>query len=938
MFLISIGGPGQQGIYLGMKSILASLAGFVCVFSQLNGCSSGKIATSVPVAPTITWPAPGTITYGTALNSSQLDATANYPGAFTYSPTQGTVLNAGTQTLTATFTPSDPAQVTPSTASNSIIVSKATPAINWAAPAPVSSGTALSDTQLNATANVAGTYAYTPAAGTVMSTAGTQTLSVTFTPADTADYNAVTDSVPLTVNGSGPVYTWSNVRIVGGGYITGLYFHPTQQNLMYARTDVGGAYRWGLNDNRWVPLLDFTAKANWWQSGVEAIGLDPTNPDKLYIAVGEYTNSWDGNGAMLISNDQGNTFATVPLSFKNGSNETGRGTGERIAVDPNSPGTIYFGTRVAGLEISTNSGVAWAQATRLPTSTANGNGVIAVFPIASSGSPGSASPVIYAITAGTGMGTDPQAIYVTVNGGAATSTWEPLAGQPSFASSSTPLAPLQAKLGPDGAIYILYGDQPGPNTMTANQLWRFMPASNWISGTWTQLALPNQGLTINGSNGYGGIAVDPSHPGHLLLSTLDQYWSTGDVVYRSTDDGATWRDVSSVKTNSNSASPSLATHDASLSPYLAFGGATSSVSTGNWPTAMAIDPSNADHAIYGTGETVWTTSNLTSADPSASSTGVVHWTVGADGIEETAVLGLWAPPSGNTILLSALGDLSGFAHQNLAVSPPQQMFTNPTATPTSMDFEQNTPTTVVRATDGTSGVTPVGAISTDAGLTWTAFPSMPPGSKGGGAITIAPDGSSIVWATEDTSSVWYSANLGQTWAASAGIGAQAQVASDRVKAGVFYGFSNGTLTMSTDGGATFSVIQSGLPQGGILNVLPDAQGDLWLAGQQSGLYSNSGTKTLPALTAVAGIQDAYHLGFGKATAGAVRLTLYMDGQIAGSWGLYRSTDGGTTWLQINDPAHQWGGITVVCGDMRTFGTVYLGTEESRGIIWGTSAN
>ncbi len=743
----------------------------------------------------------------------------------------------------------------------------------------------------------------------------------------------------LPANGPKPMYSWTNVKIVGGGYITGVYFHPSQQNLMYARTDMGEAYRWGPDDAQWVPLLDFTAKANWWQSGVEAIGLDPSDPNKLYLAVGEYANDWDGNGAMLLSNDKGNTFTVVPLPFRNGSNDAGRNTGERIAVDPNRPSTIYFGTRVAGLQISTDSGASWTRETGLSiTATSNGNGIIAVLPEPSSGSSGAASPVVYAVAGGTGTGSDPLGIYVTTGGGGAKSTWSAVAGQPSFASSPPPLAPLQAKLGHHGAIYILYGDQPGPNAMNVNQLWKFVPASGWVSGTWSQIPLPNQNLSINHSNGYGGIAVDPSHTGYLLLSTLDQYWPTGDVVYRSSDDGATWRDVSSAKTNVNSASPGLATHDSSLSPYLAFGGSAASVSTGNWPTTLAIDPFNAGHAMYGTGQSIWTTSDLTNADPSESSTGIVHWTVGANGIEQTAVLGLWAPPSGNTFLLSALGDLYGFAHQDLTVSPQRQMFSNPAATPTSMDFEQGTPTTVVRVTDGSNGATPIGVISTDAGVTWTAFPAMPSGTKGGGDIAIAPDGSSIIWATEDTSSVWYSTNLGKTWAASTGIGAQAQVVSDRVQPGVYYGFSNGALTVSTDGGATFTVIQSGLPARGALTVLPEAQGDLWLSGQESGLYSNSGTNTVPALTAVAGIQDAYHLGFGKSAAGSAKPTLYLDGQIDGVWGLYRSTDGGSTWVQINDPTHQWGGFTAVCGDMRTFGTVYLGTGSGRGIIWGTSTN
>lgn len=773
---------------------------------------------------------------------------------------------------------------------------------------------------------------------------GTHALSVTFTPTDSAHYDSAQASVTLTVIPSGPPsYSWTNVRIVAGGYVTGVYFSPTEKGLTYVRTDVGGAYRRGPNDKQWVPLLDFVSRAvsNW--SGVEALGLDPTDPNKLYVAAGEYDASWAGNCAMLVSDDQGATFTTVPLNFKCGSNEPGRGTGERIAVDPNFPSIVYFGTRDNGLQISTDSGSTWNQATGLAVTTSNpdgswstSDGVVSVLPIKASGTSGSATPVIYAIVAGTGTGGTSLGVYVTTNGGSAASTWSAVSGQPAFASPATPLAALEARLGPNGAIYILYGDQAGPDRMNASELWKFIPASNWTSGTWTQITLPNQGLTINNSNGYGGLAVDPANPGVLLVSTLDQYWPTGDVVYRSTDDGATWRDVSSVTTHTSSKSPNLATHDYSQAPY--FGGY-GPVSTGNWVTAVAIDPFDPAHAMYGMGGGVWLTGDLANADPSASSTGVVDWKLDDLGIEETAIEGLWAPPAGNTILLSSIGDVHGFAHGDLAVSPSQGSFTNPAATPTSMDFEQNTPTTVVRVTDGTSGATPLGAVSTDGGLTWTAFGSVPLGtSNGGGTIAIAPDGSSLVWAPEDTSSVWYSKDSGKTWTASAGIAAQAQVSSDRVKAGVFYGLSNGTLSISTDGGATFATVQTGLPGTDLLNVLPDAQGDLWITGgwSASALYSNTGSATSPNMTAVSSVQTAYRLGFGMAAPGSKHLTLFLDGEVGGQWGIYRSTDGGSSWKQINDAAHQWGGTTVICGDMRTFGTVYLGTG-GRGIIWGTSA-
>jgi hypothetical protein len=939
-------------------------------YNSASGSVTITVTAVTKTTPIITWATPAAVPAGTALSATQLDATASVPGAFVYTPAAGTVLSTvGSSTLSVAFTPTDTTDYNSASDSVTITVTavtKSAPPITWNTPAAVSAGSALSATQLDASASVAGSFVYTPAAGTVMSVGGTTILTVTFTPTDTTDYLTATKTVPLTVNSSASVaYSWSNVKIVAGGYVPGLYFHPTQKGLMYARTDIGGAYRWGPSDSQWVPLTDWTTAANWWQIGVEAIGMDPTNANKLYIAVGEYasptTAGWDGNGAMLVSSDQGNTFTTVALPFKNGSNDDGRNTGERIAVDPNLPGIVYFGTRVAGLQISTNSGLAWTQSSGLPvTNTANGSGVVSMLPIQASGPSGSATPVVYAAVAATGVGSAPVGFYVTTKAGSATSAWAPVAGQPSFATANPPLAPLHAVLGPSGSIYILYGDLAGPGSMTASQLWKFVPASNWTSGTWTQITLPN-GLAINNSNGYGGLAVDPSHAGVLLLGTLDQYYPTGDVIYRSNDDGATWRDVSSVNSqNGSSKSPNLATHDASLSPWLAFGkttplqanGTPVNVGTGNWATSIVIDPFDPNHAMYGTGQTIWTTDNLTAADPSASSNGVVNWTVGASGLEETDAGLLVAPPSGKTLLLSGMGDISGFAHQNLNVSPPQQMYSNPEATPSAIDFEQNAPATVVRATQGNAASgsnsasnTPWGVISTDGGLTWTAFSGSPTwtsttngAASGGDSIALAPDGSSMVWAPLNTASVWRSTNGGASWTASTGIAAQAQVVSDRVAPGVYYGYAGNTLTVSADGGATWTTLQTNLPSGGTLVILPDAQADLWLAGgSNSGLYSNTGTAAAPSLTAVSGVQDAIRLGFGAGPNGSLKPTLYLDGQIGGVNGVYRSTDGGVTWLQINDAAHQWGGINAICGDMRTFGTVYL-APPGRGIIWGTSTN
>ncbi len=96
--------------------------------------------------------------------------------------------------MSVTFTPTDTASYTTATKTVQITVTQATPVITWNNPASIIYGTALSATQLNATASVPGTLVYTPAAGSIPA-AGTDTLSVTFTPTDTINYTTATKTV-----------------------------------------------------------------------------------------------------------------------------------------------------------------------------------------------------------------------------------------------------------------------------------------------------------------------------------------------------------------------------------------------------------------------------------------------------------------------------------------------------------------------------------------------------------------------------------------------------------------------------------------------------------------------------------------------------------------------------------------------------------------------
>lgn len=120
------------------------------------------------------------------------------PGGFAYNPTNATVLSVGTNTLSVIFTPTDTVDYVSVTDSVSLVVLPATPLLIWTNPAPVSYGTAISSNQLNAFANVPGSFAYNPTNGTVLNP-GNNTLSVIFTPTDTVDYNSVTDTVNLLV-------------------------------------------------------------------------------------------------------------------------------------------------------------------------------------------------------------------------------------------------------------------------------------------------------------------------------------------------------------------------------------------------------------------------------------------------------------------------------------------------------------------------------------------------------------------------------------------------------------------------------------------------------------------------------------------------------------------------------------------------------------------
>ena len=129
---------------------------------------------------------------------------------------------------------------------------------------------------------------------------------------------------------SARAYRFASVRIGGGGFVSGLLYQPAANGLLYARTDVGGAYRWDQIRAQWTLLAHWLPAADNNLYGVDSVAVDPSDANRLYLLTGTYTYLSAGNGAVLISTDRGAHFTRSDLPFPMGGNEQGRNDGERL--------------------------------------------------------------------------------------------------------------------------------------------------------------------------------------------------------------------------------------------------------------------------------------------------------------------------------------------------------------------------------------------------------------------------------------------------------------------------------------------------------------------------------------------------------------------------------------------------------------------------------
>lgn len=693
-------------------------------------------------------------------------------------------------------------------------------------------------------------------------------------------------------------YRWDTVAMGGAGFVTGIIPSKTERGVVFARTDVGGAYRWDPQAERWTALTDWLGEDETGLMGVESLAIDPHNAANVYMLAGtEYFNS--GKTAILRSTDYGKHFEVIDVTaqFKAHGNGMGRSNGEKLQVDPGSGNVLFVGTRHNGLFKSVDSGSTWSHVDGLNVGeTANGNGISFVLLDPASVNQGTAKRIFVGVSRYGSVGPN---LYMSRDGGA---TFAPVAGAPAG------LMPQRAAITPKGRIYLTYANGAGPHPqsdsepMNIGAVWEY----NTVGGAWTNIT------PFGRTHPFGGVSVDPSNPKHLVVSTANTYWTQqvlptgntyGDRIYTSYDAGRSWADV--------------VDRGITIDPN---GAAWSKTAMIHWTGSIEFDPFDPKTVWVVSGNGVFKTHDV-DATPSS-------WAFDVHGMEESGTYGIESIPGGP--LVSIIGDYDGFIQ------------TDPSQYGVRHSPEMASNTGMAIAPQATQIMARVGSkmyVSTNTGSSWQQTPSM---NGSYGSLALSADGFVLLHSPKDSSTTYRSTDFGTNWTPVTGLAVNnAHPVADRVNPAKFYVYdrATGKLMVSTDGGISFSAKAQLNPyvaqeqRAAPVRATPDREGDLWACMESKGLSHS--TDSGATFTPVPGIAYCSAMGLGKEAPGAAYPTLYMWGTVGTTPGLLRSIDQGASWVRVNDDAHQYGGTlgNWVIGDMNTYGTVYMSTN-GRGIAYG----
>lgn len=670
-----------------------------------------------------------------------------------------------------------------------------------------------------------------------------------------------------------PSYQWGNLKIGGGGYVTGIAIHPQDKHIMYIRTDVGGAYRWDVKAEQWIQMLNWVGPDNDNLIGVDGMALDPNLPDRIYLALGRDIN---GDGGVFRSDDRGETWTRLMTAAFEGNGRAARWIGECLAVDPHSSREIYAGTRRNGLWRSSDEGKTWSKVVGVPDgytgSSPTGVRTIVFDPAEKiSGR----SSTIYA-------GVPGQGIFYSKDAGV---SFVPMAG--------SPINPARMQV-VNRELFVTHDTG----------------VALWSDGRWNDIS------PASGKN-YVGLAVDETDSRKIV--TAQRYRSFFNPMYRSDNKGQTWEQVNT------EAVP------ASLHVNIPWWSKTrfSSATAG-----MAFVPDGLGELYYTDWFGVWkspdvwakSTDWFTLVKGHEETVVLTLVSPPSGALVYSGMADVFGFRHDNTDAypekrLYPLNECFSIAvceksPSNIAILGAKTWGGDQTRLSTSSDFgetwtDRTLPEGAVLGRIAVSAVNPdhmvyiVGGgkayYSENRGDSWEVSKNAPANAVG-------------------LTNIWNKDNA---------------LAADMLD-GSFYIFKEGVLYASTNGGMDWTA-KNEIPipdAAGFLNVIPTPgrQGEVWVSLDKNGLWRTiDGGRTFNRVPAF----DAARLfSWGAPAPGSTFPTAYCYGAIGKKWGLYRSVDMGMNWVRINDDEHQFpSGVKAIAGDRQTFGRIYIGSGGV-GIFYG----
>lgn len=780
-------------------------------------------------------------------------------------------------------------------------------------------------------------------------------------------------------------YEYRNLPIPGGGYVTGFLYSEKEKDVLYIRTDIGGTYRFDTENQRWVSLIPHVTMEDLSETFPIALAIDEEKPGSLYIACGV---NRPGSGVLAVSEDYGESFVYEKIPVMIHGNLNGRGTDERLYVKGS---LIYFASQQEGLWRSEDRGRSWKKLEAMPenylTFVTETEGMLLV---------GTAG-----VTTGSGIqkaeggkeGDVPMrghSLYVSCDNGA---SFEKVQEPENHVVPGCRLNGLVAQRfsRDESYLYVTFASTGRRSYVLENgyscdsgdtidgHIVRYplvKTSSGCRLGAMEDItpgsASPVKGIGQEGIRpgdildyGFSGICVSRQTPGLLAASTIVK--DDGDSVFLSMDYGSTWKQILY----------DLSEGEISFrAPYMRpeCNGGHSLI---HWLSDIKINPFDDNEAWFNSGTGVFRTRNLKAE--------VCRFTDWCDGIEETVHLNVYSMPKGSVQVIDILGDLGGFAFEELD-KPCGNSFAdsdgNRYITCINADFSDEHPEWLVVTPRGNwTGKTFGGLIlSRDQGRTFERLP-MPFGltedldealhfiekpNVNSGWAAMSPDGQNIVWAVAEgielpVRRLIASHDGGRTFSCcriyerDGGLKTtgKVKVFSDRLDSSLFYGFSGeSNFYVSHDGGSTYREYE--LPgefpkiDFGLIDCANKTEvrgetgksGVFYMAVGETGIWKlvySAGTDSVSLTRLTAPGVTAYRMGLGLGSPEGDYYrdakAIYFNGIVEGQYGFYRTLDQGKTFERLNTERQMFGEINSIDGDCRVFGRFYLATG-SNGVKWG----